>query len=560
VRPRRTAPSASALPYRGFRETLLQIGLLALSCLLFALSFPSFLSDRGWFPLGFLCLVPVFIVLHRCRWIAVVVYGFVFGLGSYALFAFWLGKFHPLTLIIVPLIFAVLYLPTFPILKAVDRLFPRYGFILQSCLWVCYEYFLKTNGFTAFSYGSLGYSQYAFLPLIRIASVTGVWGVSLLVVFPSAYLGNALKDGWRGFGASLRGTRIAAFIYAAVFAAALIFGLATKSDLSGARPWKVAMIQHNIDPWWGGFPSYQEGLDRLIRLSTEALKEKPDLVAWSETAFVPAIDWHTRYRPDNETYSLVKRLIGFLEEQEVPFLFGNDDGRLARTDEGEVRVDYNAAILFDKGRIVDTYRKIHLVPFTEHFPYRRTFPGIYDALRNTDTHFWEKGTQYTVFQAAGTKFSTPICFEDTFGYLCRNFFRNGAEVLVNLTNDAWSFSVPAAVQHMAMAVFRAVENKRSVVRSTNGGFTCVIDPNGKIEASIPPFQTTYLVAAVPVYTRETTLYLLWGDWFPWALLAGSAVAVLFLLARRKRAASIDTAGKLGDNTAGQGRAGDEIGR
>ena len=519
--------------YRGFREFLLQIGLLALSCLLFALSFPNFLSTEGWFPLGFVCICPVFIVLHRCRWGLAPVYGFLYGLASYALFAYWLGKFHPLTLIIVPLIFAVLYLPTFPILKAVDRLFPKYGFILQSCLWVCYEYFLKTNGFTAFSYGSLGYSQYRFLPLIRVASLTGVWGVSLLVVFPSAWLGSVLKDGLRGLGASLKAVRIPALAYAAVLSAAVVFGIATKSDLSDARSWKVAMVQHNMDPWWGGYKSYKEALDRLMRLSTEALKEKPDLVAWSETAFVPAIDWHTRYRPDNETYALVKTLIGFLESQDVPFLFGNDDGRLKRTDGGEVRVDYNAAILFDKGRIEKTYWKIHLVPFTENFPYEKAFPGIYTALKNADTHFWEKGRAYTVFEAAGTRFSTPICFEDTFGSLCRNFYRSGAEVLVNLTNDSWSFSVTAAVQHMSMAVFRAVENKRTVVRSTNGGYTCVIDPNGRITASAPPFRETFLVADVPVYTRETTLYTLWGDWFPWALLAGSAAAIAWLLLRRR---------------------------
>lgn len=548
--------TASAAPrYRGFREILLQIGLLCLSCLLFALSFPSFLWQWGWFPLGYVCVAPVFVVLHRCRWGLAPLYGFLYGLASYALFAYWLGRFHPLTLIIVPLIFAVLYLPTFPILKAVDRLFPRYGFLLQSCLWVCYEYFLKTNGFTAFSYGTLGYSQYPFLPLIRAASLTGVWGVSLLVVFPSAYLGNALKGGLRGWPAAWKATKPAALVFAAVFSAAVLFGLATKSDLSGARPWKVAMVQHNMDPWWGGFKSYQEALDRLVKLSGEALEGKPDLVAWSETAFVPAIDWHTRYRPDNDTYSLVKRLIDYLERQDVPFLFGNDDGRLERTEEGEIRVDYNAAILFDKGRIVETYRKIHLVPFTEHFPYRKAFPAVYEALRNADTHFWEKGRQYTVFQAAGVKFSTPICFEDTFGYLCRNFFRSGAEVLVNLTNDSWSFSVTAAVQHMSMAVFRAVENKRTVVRSTNGGFTCVIDPNGRIQASIPPFREAVLVADVPVYTRETTLYALWGDWFPWALLAGGFTAAAALLARRRiRSASIDTARKLGENKDGQGRA------
>ncbi len=240
----------------------------------------------------------------------------------------------------------------------------------------------------------------------------------------------------------------------------------------------------------------------------------------------------------NETYGLVQELRAFLDTQTVPYVVGNDDGELQRVAEDkEIRVDYNAAILFDKGRIVDTYRKLHLVPFTESFPFKKQLPGIYDWLVNADTHFWEQGKAYTVFEADGVRFSTPICFEDTFGYLCRGFIRHGAQVLVNMTNDAWSFSVPCAMQHMTMAVFRAVENRRSVVRSTNGGMTTIIDPNGRIRETLAPFTEGSLIGNVPVYTGTTTLYTMWGDWFPWLLLVLSAAAFAFgigrFLARRK---------------------------
>jgi apolipoprotein N-acyltransferase len=134
------------------------------------------------------------------------------------------------------------------------------------------------------------------------------------------------------------------------------------------------------------------------------------------------------------------------------------------------------------------------------------------------------------------RFSTPICFEDTFGYLCREFVARGAQVLVNMTNDAWSFSVPGAMQHMTMAVFRAVENRRSVVRSTNGGMTNIIDPNGRILRSLPPFTEGYLSGTVPVYTSTSTLYTRWGDWFPWVLLvvslAGLAAGTAARMVRR----------------------------
>ncbi len=93
-------------------------------------------------------------------------------------------------------------------------------------------------------------------------------------------------------------------------------------------------------------------------------------------------------------------------------------------------MDYNATLLFENGEIIERYRKIHLVPFTEYFPYRNVLTGVYEWRRDADTHFWEKGKDYTVFEAGGVKFSTPICFEDTFGYLVRQFVREGAEVPV----------------------------------------------------------------------------------------------------------------------------------
>jgi apolipoprotein N-acyltransferase len=275
----------------------------------------------------------------------------------------------------------------------------------------------------------------------------------------------------------------------------------------------------------------------LLELSSEAARENPEIIIWSETAFVPAIDWHTRYRTDQRTYGLVKKLREFLSTQDAYYLIGNDDGQLVRDESGrEFRADYNATLLFDKDEILQTYRKIHLVPMTEHFPFQRLLPGIYRLLQNVDTHFWEKGTEVTVFEAGGVRFSTPICFEDTFGYLGRRFVRQGAEVLVNVTNDSWSKSVAAEMQHMSCAVLRAVENRRSVVRATNGGITCVIDPNGRIVSRIEPFIKSYLVDTVPVYTRGQTLYTRWGDWFGWLMLtvsAGLAAAVLFRGLRRR---------------------------
>jgi apolipoprotein N-acyltransferase len=263
----------------------------------------------------------------------------------------------------------------------------------------------------------------------------------------------------------------------------------------------------------------------LRRLSDEALEVHPesDLVVWSETAFVPRIHWHTTIRDDRSSWELVKELLDYLDEKDVPFVIGNDDARKEPSinPRGDNRVDYNAVMLFEKGEIKTLYRKLHLVPFTEHFPYERQLPGIHRALVNADTHFWEKGKEATVFESRKIKFSTPICFEDTFGYLSREFVRNGAELIINLSNDAWSKSIPAQMQHLSMAVFRAVENRRSLVRSTASGQTCAVDPNGRILVMAEPFEEQWLFAEVPIVSSQT-LYTVYGDYlgkvFCWAAL------------------------------------------
>lgn len=538
------AVSKAGLPSAGLAHKvlslLIEIGLLFLSILLFTISFPSIISRWGLFPFGFIALVPIFPVLHRAGWIKTVIYGLLYGWLSYAVFNYWLTTFHPLAVVIVPTIYAVYFMVCFPLLKAAGTFFPRYGYLVQALVWLAYEY-LRTLGFLGYPYGILGYTQYLFLPFIQIAEVTGIWGVTALVVFPSVYLGNALKEGPGKFVENIKRQKIAGFVYLGVFCVNLVFGFVMLSrdygapDAQGratAPQWKVALVQHSADTWQGGLRAYRRNIETMIRLSEEALAEAPDtdVVVWSETCVVPGIDWHTRYRVDPARYQLVRDLKNYLSSRDVPFIFGNDDGQAVmdqfgqpvRDRRGEIeRVDYNAVIHFDRGEIQGTYRKLHLVPFTEYFPYGDTFPRLYALMEANDFHFWEHGEELTVFDVRGVKISTPICFEDVFGYLSRDFVRQGAEVIVNLTNDSWSGSIPAEIQHGAMAVFRAVENRRSVIRSTNAGFTCTILPSGKITQWAEPFTETYLTGSVPVFTGRNTLYTFWGDVFAWIFTAAA---------------------------------------
>jgi apolipoprotein N-acyltransferase len=515
--------------------------------LLFAASFPNLLVEKGVPILAWVAYVPIFWVIYRAKTGACVFWGALYGYAAYGLFNYWLTAFHPLAGLIVGTVYLIYFAVLFLILKLAVILFPNRGYLVQWCIWIAYEY-LRTRGFLGYSYGITGYSQWTVMPVLQIAAVFGVWGVSALVVFPSVYIAGALKG--LGFSARqgspagqgrtlspvsaysirdfFRRERVSAVIWLIALGGTLVYGVVSPADYSGTPKVNITLVQHNTDPWKGDMPQYRFNYRVLKRLSLEALaaNPKPDLVVWSETAFVPRIFWHTTYRTDPDSYVLVRELLEFLKEQDVPFLVGNDDARRRVTPEGMwEQIDYNAAILYDRGTEAGIYRKLHLVPFTENFPYGKQFPWIYNALRNADTHFWETGEEATVFDVKGFKFSTPICFEDTFGYLSREFVRNGAEVIVNISNDAWSKSLPAQNQHLSMAVFRAVENRRSMVRSTASGQTCGIDPNGRVLAMAEPFTEAWLNVEVPVNTG-TSLYTRYGDIWARLFLIGAIIILL----------------------------------
>jgi len=586
-----------------FIRILIHLALVVLASALFALSFPNVIFRHGLPFLAWFAYIPVIIVIRRYNLAASFGWGAVYGLTSYSLFNYWLGAFHPLAGLIVYSIYFVFLAVTFFFMKLADIFFKNRAYIVQWLIWLAFEY-LCTTGFLGYSYGVTGYSQWKIIPLIQIAGITGVWGVSALVTFPSFWLAGAVnKNSFRKeaeeeknsrkvaeniknknisrkdaenaeninnvnnkgrFGKIVfiikSGDKIPLFIWAVLLIASLVFGFINIKDYSSYPKAQIALIQHNTDPWeaskapteWGIMEAYRKDLEKLTRLSDEALAQypKPQLVVWPETAFIPRIHWHTTYRTDQGYWRLVRELLDYLSSKDVPFLIGNDDARrdpqLNPNQNENHTVDYNAAMYFENGVNTQIYRKLHLVPFTEHFPYQKQLPWMYKMLIEADTHFWEKGTEAVVFKGPGFNFSTPICFEDTFGYLSREFVLNGADVIVNISNDAWSESLTAQNQHLAMAVFRAVENYRPMVRSTASGQTAAIDPNGRVIAESDPFIENYLNAAIPLVTadhieqdlKKITIYTAYGDYLALFFVLASVTllisgGILYIIKKQK---------------------------
>jgi apolipoprotein N-acyltransferase len=544
------------------------LGLVILSSFLFALSFPNPLVENGLPLLAWLAYIPILVVIHKNNIVPCIGWGAVYGYTAFSLFNYWLSVFHPLAGLIVGSIYMIYLAFVFILFKLAEKYFPKNGYLVQWIIFLAYEY-LRTKGFLGYSYGITAYSQWRIIPLIQIARITGVWGVSALVTFPSFWLARVLNDEEKNsngyaqskavgpknevlgrpqrffltFTQKAKKYCIPLFVWTACLIASFIFGAIASEDFSKYPQARIALIQHNTDPWAPAkaltirqtHEEYHNDLVVLKKLSNEALAaETPDLVVWPETAFVPRIFWHTTYRDDQPSWLLVKELLEYLSEQEVPFLIGNDDARKDPVknpnNNDKNRIDYNAALLFKKGKITQIYRKIHLVPFTEHFPYQKQLPFIYRALENADTHFWEKGDELTVFDAGNFTFSTPICFEDTFGDLSRGFVREGADVLVNISNDAWSNSLPAQNQHLSMAVFRCVENYRPMARSTVSGQSCAIDPSGRVTTLAQPFSETWLHVSAPLVSKET-LYTHYGDFMGITYCISCIILLIFTIIR-----------------------------
>jgi len=494
--------------------------LLIIGVLCFALAHPTDLCNSGLPFLSYFAFIPIFLLTQRASWKTVWLYGFAYGTLCYCVFVSWLATFNPASMPVIAGMYGLYLMITFPLMKGISVLFPKYKAFVQWIVWCAYEY-IKTLGFSGFHYGVTAYSHWKFVPFIQAASIIGVFGLSAILTFPSAWITAVITDKAETWKKRILNHKISACVWLFVYVACLICGFVSQKDYSNYETRTVALIQTNTDPWVGGEESYKKDLDTLMRLSDEALESNSEIsfVVWPETAFIPRIQWHYEKRQNRNSFILVNTLLEYIDSKDVSFVIGNDDGTMGYDSEGKYTLlDYNAALVFTpKENVIppepEKYRKMHLVPFTEHFPFKKQLPFVYKLLEENDTHFWEKGTEPVVFEIDGLKFSVPICFEDTFGYIGRRFVNAGARAFVNMSNDAWAKSRACQLQHLSMAVFRSVENRVPTVRATASGETVIIDPNGKITASIKPFEENYLVGTIPlIKDYEPTLYTRFGDY------------------------------------------------
>ncbi|MCF0241880.1 MAG: apolipoprotein N-acyltransferase, partial [Treponema sp.] len=390
--------------------------------------------------------------------------------------------------------------------------FNKWGWIFECLLFLIFDIF-KTKGFLGFGYGVIGYTQWKYTPLIQISSFTGVSGVSALVIFASGviYFFFVNLESFKKKNI-IKAPFVSLTLFCVVLFFSIIFSNSCYSLEKNTKSIKICAVQHNENPSLEGFDAYASNVQRLIKLSDSALKIDSDisLVVWPETAVTPSIMYQYSFGTDERRVKLVNDILEFIDSKETGFVIGNFHREKDIVQNNFM--DYNAALYFLPKKNVlppnpQKYYKVHLVPVSEYFPFENNIPL-------GGKNLWTPGNEYNVFEKDGFYFSTPICFEDTFGDTGRKMFLSGARCFINLTNDAWSHSIACQNQHLAMAVFRSVENRIPTVRSSASGQTCKINEKGVVENLAEPFEETFIIAEIPVYSvnKEPTFYTLYGDW------------------------------------------------
>jgi apolipoprotein N-acyltransferase len=378
--------------------------------------------------------------------------------------------------------------------------------------WTALEY-LRTYLFTGLPWGVLGATQHRFIPLIQISSITGVYGVSFLIVLVNAALYDCIIE---------RGRRCAASVVTAcvVVALCLVYGAMKLAEgAPGAKTVRVAMVQGNVpqeEKFGEGFQ--REIVRRFYDLTASVAREKPDLIVWPETS-VPGYYMYDQM--------LKSSLASLQKETLTPLLFGSAHAAAL----GGCTEYYNSAFLLDSnGAPVERYDKIHLVLFGEIIPCKRFLPFLKRFVPFEED--FSPGETSTVFSIPKGRFAVLICFEDIFPDLAREAVRRGALFLVNITNDAWFGRSSQPYQHVAYAVFRCVENGVPMVRATNSGLSCYVDRYGRVYRVLRDGAGNEIcvqgTAADNVDISDSqTLYTKWGNAF--AILCAVIVVVLLIM-------------------------------
>ncbi len=495
--------------------------------------------------LALVCIAPLLVSLQGMDRAAAFRSGLLFGLVYFLGTQYWIyhsinhygGLLLPVSLAVVLLLclYEALYTAFFGLLTAEAlRRTDLPLTITAAPLWVSLEY-VRGYLFTGFPWSLLGYTQHNAVPLIQISDLTGVYGVSLLVILVNTALSDLVLLKRRRAERPLHPPAKAILSAAAVvlvMAAALLYGFrrldATPAAKDEGRRVRVSIVQGNIDQSVKWDPGRQRSiLQTYKRLTRASLRDDPDMIVWPETA-LPFY-----YGTDR---TLTEEVNGFVREIGVPLLTGTVliKGENHGAGTGPRYTLSNSAVLIGgDGKLSYVYDKIHLVPFGEYVPLKKLLFFVDRLVEGIGDY--QAGRDYVKADTSWGRFSTVICYEIIFPGLVRRFFTGDGDLIVNITNDAWFGRTSGPYQHFGISVFRAVENRKPLVRAANTGISGFIDASGRVLASTRLFEEGYLTADI-VMNRgsDPSFYSVHGDLFSYSVMVLTVLVFGFIWGRNRK--------------------------
>jgi apolipoprotein N-acyltransferase len=485
------------------------------------------LTSKQAAGLGYVCGVLWY--LGNCYWIYQTMY--IYGgldrpvaLGVLFLFCLYLGLYHAL----------------FGFLVGTIRK-TRFGvqgvLLLSPFLWVGVE--LARARITGFPWDLLGYTQVDNALLTRLAPLTGTYGISFLIVAVNALWLVRLRVRERRYTRQvMTGAGVAIIL--------LYLGFLRRMETPRhLRTTRVAtLVQGNLGVGVESLSRNEtEGqlMDSLTRLSlhppadrclgtpelasTRCIHFVGDSAAAPSTIATDLIAWPESpagFRTNDPEF--MNRLAALAQTSSSSLVIGSLGVVPDGASERGVREYDSASLVRADGTLAGRYDKIHLVPWGEYVPFKSFFSFAQKLTAGVGD--MDRGTERTVFRSGGSSFGIFICYESIFGDEVRQFVKNGAEVLVNISDDGWYGDTSAAWQHLNMVRMRAIENHRWILRSTNTGVTAAIDPYGHVTAAAPRHIRTALHAGFDV-EHDLTFYTVHGDLFAYGCVLVSAFALAY---------------------------------
>lgn len=491
---------------------------------LLTLSFPGS-GDQAW--LAFAALVPLLVAIDGARRRRAAALGLASGAVFWTLTVAWpapwvvhyAGIGWPRAALTGVVIVGLLSSTTAAFAAMVVSMRDRSAVgavLLGATGWVALE--LLRTSILGFPWNLLGASQWTRLPLIQVAAMTGVYGVSFVVAAVNVALARVASHE-RSAREALAASAVAAF----TVLLALVLGSLGRAPSESTPRVPVAIAQGHIDQSVKWDAAYIDtSLAVYHELTRDAARAGASLVVWPETA----VPLHDR---NDARWTEIERLARDLG---IHLLVG--------APHGPRELPRNSAFLIGPDGAVGRYDKRHLLPFAEYVPWRGALDFLSVATVGPVSAF-SAGGEATVWDTPLGRIAAVICYEAIFPAETRDFFLAGADVLVNLTNDTWFGPTATPVQHLALATFRAVEHRAWLVRAANSGISAIIAPDGRLVRALP-LETRAVLSGSVSRRATTTFYTRHGDVFAWAALAVTVAALAPLRLLRRRPAQLRVPG------------------